>query len=326
MFRLFLALNLLFLNVYACKGGYDSCKQKLLDSNSIINQTLQLPITKNQRLVFTHITPHAKILKHDPFLSLYLLEDKKGFKYPFTFNNHLSSGYASVNYTIAIEGKIVKKQIGLNNFASFNEALYAPSILTNSCCALEGIVTPAGIIQKEYVQRFLQAKEMDYADIGIRVNDVNSFVQVSNTDPFMRDNPFKKDDCILELNSQKVKDSAAFMMDLLFSKIGTNQKVKIKRGAKVLELNVLSRKRYGGGFVSDTFLEQKGIYFDKDLVIVNYMNEDADYGLKVGDKLLQINGKTVKNQREIMNTMSSFKDSSSLLFERDSFQFFVQIN
>ena len=65
-------------------------------------------------------------------------------------------GVASVDEKIAIEGKVVKKQIGLNSFATFSEPLSAPALLLNSCCTLEGIVTSEGIIEKEYVERFLK--------------------------------------------------------------------------------------------------------------------------------------------------------------------------
>jgi len=169
--RLFLALNLLFLNLYACKGGYDSCKQKIIDSQTIKNCSLEIPVNKNQRLIYSKTTPKAKIIKHDPFLNLYLVQDLKGFKHSFKINSQPQLGYAAVNESDAIEGKIITKQVGLNSLAHFGEDIVYPSILTSSCCSLEGIVTPEGIIEKEYIQRFISSLSSDYSDIGIRVKD-----------------------------------------------------------------------------------------------------------------------------------------------------------
>ena len=124
-------------------------KLKINDSEAIKYQTLQIPVPNNQRLIYSKNIPNGKIIKHDPFLSLYLVKDREKFKHPFKINNHLSLGVASVNKKKAIEGKVVKKQVGLNSFATFSEKVYAPALLLNSCCALEGIVSPDGIIQKE---------------------------------------------------------------------------------------------------------------------------------------------------------------------------------
>jgi len=324
--RLFLLLNLLLLSLFACKGGYDSCKQKIIDSKTIQNCSLEIPVKKHQRLIYSKTTPKVKILKHDPFLNLYLVEDKKGFKYPFEINMRQQLGYGAVNETTAYEGKIVKKQIGLNSFAHFSDSIVYPSILTSSCCSLEGIVTPEGIIEKSYLKRFVKAKEVFYSDIGIRVIDEGKYVIVSAVDPYFKENPFKKGDCIVAFNGKKVINAAQLMQNILFSKLDSLEKVKVKRSKKFLNYRVKSYKRYGGGYISDTFLEQKGIYFDKELHITKVEKNFKNYGLRTGDKLLKVNGTNVSNQAELKAYIADFKDFSSLLLERDHFQFFVQIN
>ena len=326
MLRLFLLLNLFLLNLYACKGGYDSCKLKLLDSKAIHSNSIHLPIAKNQRLVYSKTTPKEKILKTDPFLNLYLVEDKKGFKYPFIINKNAPLGMASVNERDAIEGKITRAQIGLNSLALFSEVISYPSVLTNSCCSLEGIVTPEGIIEKDYINRFLHTKDTRYSDIGIRVKQSKKCVEVLSVDPYFLDNPFRQGDCIIELNSKKVTDAASFMKSVLFSKIGSKHKVKVKRDSKIYAFNLTSYERHGGGYLSDTYLEQKGIFFDNELNVVKIEREFKNYELKVGDKLLTVNGVRVHNKQELINYMSKYKDFSFLLIEREHFQFFVKIN
>jgi len=326
VFRLFLALNFLFLNLYACEGDFESCKHKTIDSEAILNQTLQIPVQNNQRLIFSTTTPNAKIIKHDPYLSLYLVEDTKKFKYPFRINMNLSMGTLGVDNSRVVEGKIVKKQVGLESFATFSEQLSTPSLLLNSCCALEGIVTPLGIIEKEYIDRFLKTKTVSYTDFGIKVKEVGSLVVVSSANPFAKDNPFKKDDIILELDGKKVKNSATFMRDMLFSQIGSTHSVKIKRGSETVVLSVISQNKKGGGFLSDTYLEFLGISFDKNLTITKIEKNAEHYGLKIGDKLLQINTRNVKNEQDISEIVDSSKKSVNLLFEREKFQFFMKLN
>ncbi len=325
MFRLFILFNLLFLNTYACQGGYASCKQKLIDSNSIVGDILTIPSSQKHRIVFAKCTPKQKVIKYDPFLSLYLVEDEDGFKYPFKINMNRSPATAALNETTSIEGKIVKEQVGLNYFAKYSEPLFTPAVLTESCCDLEGIVTNKGIIQKEYLQRFLNNKEVSYSDIGVRVNDINNTVVVSSIDPFFKENRFKKGDCILEFDGKKVKSGSILMRDILFAKNCTLHNLKIKRGSSVLEFKTLTQKRYGGGFLSDTFLESKGIFFDDDLKVTEIQKELKNYGVKVGDRLLQVNKTDVYSQDDVRENISEFEEFSFLLFERDGFHFFVHL-
>ena len=325
MLRLFVALNLLLLNIYACQGGYDSCIKKVKDSHTVRGKSLYIPVKKNRILVYSRTQPQGKILKYDPFLSLYLIEDKRKFPYPFDINMKLQLGSAMVTKSISREGKILKNQVGLNLLAKYSEPLLVPALLTSSCCSLEGIVTPRGIIQKEYIKRFLSSAKAEYADIGIRVKNDSGFVIVTASNPYLSDNPLKQGDCVLAYDGTKVRAASVFMRSVLFSKIGSRHKIKIKRGKKIMNLSVVSRKREGGGVVSDTFLEPKGIYFDSKLHIIKLSQHFLDFGLLVGDQLLQVNGVKVKNQEELLVYIEKFKDFSSLLFERKHFQFFVDI-
>jgi len=325
VFRLFIALNLLILNLFACQGGYDSCIQKVKDAGVISNNSLSIPVKNSKRLIYSLSKPEAKVLKHDPFLGLYLVKDMSEFAYDFDVNMHLQLGSAVVDTRRAIEGKILKNQVGLNTLATFSEKYKAPALLMSSCCSFEGIVTPKGIIQKEYIKRFLSNASAEYSDIGIRVKNHKRHVIVTASNPYMKDNFFKKGDILLELNGKKIDAASVFMREILFSKIGTKHRVKIKRDSKVMSLDAITQKRYGGGEISDTFLEYKGIYFDENMRIQKLSQEFKEYGLLVGDRLIQVNGTFVKTQAELRKYIEDFKDFSSLLFERENFQFFVNI-
>ncbi len=325
MFRLFIAFHLLFLNLYACKGGYTSCVQKAKDAKIMQQNSLFIPIKHDQRIVYSHKKPESTILKYDPFLSLYLIEDKKPFAYPYDINMRLQLGTAILNDKTAKEGRIVQHQIGLSFFGKYNQKLPAPAIISSSCCSLEAIVSYRGVIEKEYLQYFLKTKTALYSDIGIRVHDEKRLVLVDASDPFITNNPFKVQDCIVMYDNKKVRNAASLMRKILFSPLGSKHSVKVKRGVKFLTFKVQSRQRYGGGFLSDTFLEQKGIYFDEGLHVSSLNKKFQSYGLKIGDKLIQVNGVAVQNQNELRRYIENFKDYSSLLFERNKFQFFVNI-
>lgn len=326
MLKLLLAISLLFLNLHACKGGAESCRQKVSDSAAITEQRVQIPIQNNQLLIFSKTPPKEKILKHDPFLSLYIIEDTKKFKYPFKINNNLSLGVIGVDRNRAIEGKVVKKQLELESFATFNQPLSAPSLLLNSCCDLEGIVTERGIIEKEYIQRFIKIKNVSYGNFGIKVKDENSVVVVKESNPFTKSNQFMVGDIILELDTKRVKDSSSLMRNILFSPIGSTHNVKIKRDNKIVTLRAITQKRVGGGYLDEIYLELLGLSFDKKLFIIKIENKAQGFGLKIGDRLLQANTKNIKDADDIFEKTNTPKKSLNLLFEREHFQFFVKVN
>ncbi len=327
MLRIFYLLSIFFFTLEAaCSGGYNSCVEKIIDSHSIVKDTLQIPVSTHTRLVFSHTPPRAKILKHDPFLSLYLIEDAKGFAYPFKINNNLSLAKVSVNETKTIAGKILKRQVGLNSFATFSNTLVAPAVLTNSCCNLEGIVTPEGIIEIAFIERFLNTNNSSYGDIGIRLKDEKKGVIVTAVDPFIKNNPFHKGDRILFLDGKKGQSSASVMRNILFAPVGSAHEIKIQRASQTLDFRLTTTKRAHGGYMSDTFLEHYGWVFDNNLYITKMNAKAHNYGLKIGDRLLSVNGKSVKTQQDVLENIAYLKDYIALLFEREGFQFFVNVN
>lgn len=310
----------------ACEGGYESCKAKVRDLHAIQNGSLTLPLSDGKILIYSKNIPNAPIVKYDPFLSLYLVKAQKTTKYPFTINTHLALGNAAVNERFAIEGKITQQQIGLEKFARLNEVPFVPSLLLNSCCSLEGIVTPRGIIQKEYLLHFIESKEVAYGDIGIRVENTKEGIHVVFVDPFLPSNPFQKGDILLMLDDKKVSNASELMQKVLFSSPNSLHRVQVKRAGVVQNLNVTSQQRFGGGFLSDTFLEQKGLYFNEALEVVSVDLGRVKNGLLRGDKLIQINGIRVNTQEDVLRALSHSSQERNFLFQRDFFQFFVQIN
>ncbi|MFT7860713.1 MAG: PDZ domain-containing protein [Sulfurimonas sp.] len=324
-FRLFVLINLLALNLLACKNGYFSCIAKIKDSQTIQKDSLSIPIQGDKRLVYSKHTPNAKILKKDPFLNLYIIKDKKHFKYPFDINMRLQLGTAAVTDKTFQEGKVLKQQVGLNSLGRYSAKIKTPALIVSSCCALEGLLTPDGLIDKYYLKHFINSKSGRYGDIGIRVQDQGRCVKIIASNPYLKYNPLKRGDCVLAFDGKKIYSAAQLMKKILFSKVGSKHTIKIKRDGKVHSYKVTVKTRTGGGEISDTFLELKGIFFNKKLEIVKVNQEFQEYGLKLGDKLIQVNGVSIENQNELREYIENFKDFSSLLFERKNFQFFVNI-
>lgn len=67
-----------------------------------------------------------------------------------------------------------------------------------------------------------------------------------------------------------------------------------------------------------------GIIFDNSLRIIDINDSAKHYGLKIGDRLLQINFKDVLNFAQVKESISA--RPANLLFLRDGFQFFVKLD
>jgi hypothetical protein len=325
--RFFAALSFFTLSLMACQGGFDACIAKTKATCTFEGQTLEIPLSATQSLVYTPTPPKSgKILKYDPFLSLYLVTKNVRSKYYFTLNKHLSLGEASVTPKMAIEGKITRAQIGLNSLAKANEAFFAPSLLLNSCCFLEGIVTPRGIIQKPYIKRFIESKESRYGDIGIRLDIKSSLPHIVACDPFYKENPFEKGDILLEFEGKKIASASEAAEKILFAPIGSKQRIKVQRGSQILTFEVVVAQRFGGGVLSDTFLESKGIFLDDALRVVEVNKERLGSALAPDDRILGVDGTIVRTQQELRESLGKEQEGVNLLVERAGFQFFVRIN
>jgi len=328
VFLRLLILASLFINLYACQGGFDSCRDKVKDAHAIVKNSLFIPVSNHSRLVYSRTTINEKeVLKHDPFLSLYEVADTKPFAYPFIINNKSQNKIAFVTQNKSCQTKLLQREIGLNTLGKISQTLVNPALLTSACCTLEGIVTPYGVIEKAYLQHFLQSKEKEirYGDIGVRVAQNKHSVRVVAKDPFFQNNPLQKGDVIYRFDGEKISSAAYLMQKVLFCKVGSKHTVTYLREGKRYTTTLVADKRYGGGCISDTFLERKGLYFDKNLRLQKVGEHFRSYGLKRGDRLILVNGTRVKSQKELRSYIEKHHNIASLLFERNGFEFFVNI-
>lgn len=304
-------------------SAFNGCVKKVRYSHAITSSSLQLPLSQERLLIYsTKKLQHFE--KHDPFLSLYLVKNPKPYAYPFKILNKKSTSMAAVTSQHYFKTHISRHQFGLEKLALINTVVAAPSLLLSSCCSVLGLITPFGIIEKPYIEHFLDSGA-DYGDIGIRFDSKKNSPLVAQVDPFFRKNPFKVGDKIYAIDGKAVTSAREAMQKILFSKKGKKIEVAVLRQKRRYKITLFPKLRVGGGALSDTFLERKGLFFDDDLHLKTIKTDDLLLqGLKVSDRLLQVNTVPVYSFRDIRQALSGH-DEETLLFRRDGFDFFIKL-
>lgn len=319
MYRFLLLIQLFLFSALACPTSFTQCSDKYHDSVIEHNNTLLIPLNKTTSLLYTPTVPNLAYIKSNRLLGLYLLKDQNN-TYPYIFTLKTSDKLVSLSSQHLKELKLKSPQIGLDKFAYYQGA-NSLGILNDSCCTLHGIATSKGVIDKSYLEQFVESSESRYADAGIRVKNSSGKVIVRAVDPYFKHGVFKLGDEILYMDRKRVSSASELMRDILFSKVGTTHYFRVQRAGRNLPLKLTFTQRFGGGLLSDTFLERFGFYFDDDLVVTQSAQK-----LKVGDKIISINKKKIENmsmfRTEVMNTPYNI----TLLVERHGFQFFIELN
>jgi len=309
------------------------CAKKFKESSFNIANTTAFAVTQNSALLYSNKPIKSKYIKHDPFLGLYLVKTPKKMKYTFDIVPHSPKELCSISNEGEIYGKITKKQIGLNSPANFSSKGKRSSLITASCCQLNGVMTSLGhLIERDYIDRFLSMKKVDYADVGIRIKQGASRPIVKAADPFFPNNPFQEGDEIIKMDARPTKSASKLMKKILFSGSSKKHKFEVMRSGKRLILDVKSKERKGGGLLNDSFLEPMGITLDEKLNVVGVKKDStiANLGVHIGDKLLSIGKHRINSFSQVRSALSREQSGKNrkvlILFERKSFQFFIQIN
>jgi len=321
--HLFFFSFLFSLTLYGAPVDFRSCQLKYEVSSVQVSATQGFAVDKNFYIIYSKDKPSYKIIKRDPFLGLNLVQSPTPFKHLFKFYKHQPKKLASVSPFKVIEGKIIKEQIGLNELAKFSKITPVNSLITGSCCGIIGLVTPEGVIEKEYIRHFLESEKVEYSDMGIRLANIKG-IRVVEVNPFFQDSPFELNDVILYMDKKKASSAGQVSRDILFSKPGSLHHFIILRGEKKIKLQINGVDRNSGGKIPESFFGLFGLQLDEQL----FVKKDAPkYEIKKGDKLLSVMKKEVKNLEDIRKVLSLEKDSEEelvyLLFQREGFDFFI---
>ncbi len=280
------------------------------------------------RLILAPSRPQRSVKKYDSFLGLALIDDRSGFRYPYTFHSKSDKNIASIHAKGFIKGALEQEQCGLDTLGVFSTPLKTPSLLSDSCCSLVGMGTSRGVIDSYYIKHFLQynSNELQYGDAGIRLERRKNGLHVSEVDPFFPDQKFQINDQIIAFDGKKVTNLCSLRRSILFAKIASLHSFTIKRQGRLLHVRLKIQKRLGGGLMSDTFLERFGLHFDSKLCIASLTSKAAKMQLHVNDCLIQVNFHDVQSAKEIQKNLQKGDIDNALLFERQNFQFFIHIN
>ncbi len=311
---------------------FRQCYTKNKQSFVYFGDVRAVAVTKHLAVAYSQTKPKVPFVKFDPFLNLYLFSSKKTLK-PIHLKStkflKLGEWIAGMDDTSLYAGNFAKSGDVLDSFYLQNAKLDENSIISCLCCEVYGLGIGAGsFIGSEYIKRFINIKEIYYGDIGARFEKhANDFI-VKSIDPFYVNQLLNIDDKILKINGKKVTSLKQLNQTVLFAKPKSIIIIELLRGKNILKRSLVVRSRMGGGYLSDSFLEKKGIFFDDNMKInkISKKSFAKRSGLHVGDKLIQIDQKKIKNQNDVKEYLSSIKlKEVHLLFDRNDFQFFVKV-
>jgi len=306
------ALVVLFLGLSLYATDCAHCEGKFNEAFFTYNGVKALYIGNNQAI---SIKNPKKNYRYNPFLHLYLIEgvshtQSVSIKYPFAEEN---AGLFQKNKA-PVDTRLTK-QCALRKFAQSSQKAAPFSIFSGLCCDVLALSNASGaVIDAKYLNDFITRKSSIYGDIGVRFNEKLEAVHIN---PYY-ETGFQK--------GEKVTGESLCGLEekILFAK--PNSVLQIQSSTTTKRVKVFQRK--GGGFVSDTFLEQFGMQFDAKLTIT-YVSDNSlakQKGFKAGDRLLQIDDKAVQTHYDVRQYLTDMpKKSYNYLIERDDFQFFIRI-
>ncbi|MBL0686230.1 MAG: PDZ domain-containing protein [Sulfurospirillum sp.] len=335
MIRFIISFYFIFQALHAVDFTYPDfrqCYNKNVQSFVYFGNIRAVAITPNLAVAYSKTRPKIDYVKFDPFLNLYLFHSKKTLK-PAKLRStrllKLGEWIAGMDDTSLYVGNFAKSGVLLDSFHLQNGKLEANSIISCLCCEIYGLGVGSGtFIGSEYIKRFISNKNVYYGDIGVSFEKKAKNFVVKSVDPFYPKQSLHVADKILKIDNKKILSLKQLNQTILFSKPNSTINIEFLRGNKKYKKKLIVRSKIGGGYLSDSSLENKGIFFDKNLKIVKIKKNSfaQTSGLLVGDKLMQIDNKTVKNQKDVQVYISKLKSKDiQLLFDRANFQFFVKM-
>ncbi|MBX7491351.1 DUF7488 domain-containing protein [Helicobacter turcicus] len=343
-------LKIIIFGVFCCAYSsfaydFDACEKKAALSMERVGRTYGIAIESlgkqnpSKAVLFVYSPkqkPHGyKVLKHDPFVGMYLLESK-GTLEPINIKaiqkEILEDEMASINPKDSVSGKIATRMQSPIDFATLNTPTFQNSLISTVCDHTYGIgIGGNAFIEKAYLDRFVHSDEIYYGDIGVRVvqNSENA-VEVNIVDPFFQKNPFKFGDIIASVNEETITNLADFHRVVFDLKQGLSVPVQIKRDGVNMEVQVQVDRLRGGMLLPENFFSRVHIGVN-DNFMITYVGEEARDGferLRVGDKVLRVNQQTAPRGHDaIIRLLGEYPDEKQRwLISRDDFQFFVDVN
>ncbi|MCF6202018.1 MAG: PDZ domain-containing protein [Hydrogenimonas sp.] len=318
--RTLAAVLLLTIALYGVDNG---CFKFFPGSFKIVNGHTSFAVAKD-RFVSFKCPPDKKVVAEDRLKGLCLFEDRA--EKPLYLSDIEPPLY------ICPDKKVLK-----NPFKSYPYSIYAGELkmrpdhegaIFSGCCRLAAIFDGSGRWFGAKSIRKLLKNETIHGDIGARFVKQGDNVAVESVDPFLKVG-LMEGDIVFSVGSKKEPALRDVEVAIDSCKEGSSLKFVVNRGGSAANVDVKCFRRMGGGAISDTFLERFGMEFDHSLKIVRIEEGSILYkrGLRAGDRLLAIDGKSVKSEADVRDVLSRYATQKStpqnMLWERGEFQFFL---
>ena len=335
------------------QDDFNACFEKNLPAMVNVAGNGGIAITPNLIAVPKGETPVKNYVKFDPYLGLYLvasdvkLEPMKMADDNATKKSDWVSVTRDLNATVYGHVKAQAQALGELDVLTFD--VNGTGAVLSPCCKLRGIAVGGDkFVASRYLRHFAAYKDVYYGDVGAVFEEKDGKFYVKSVDPLGRGAAMMVGDEILSVNGDKFESLRELNERILFAKKGERLKFEIKRGDEVLRFGVAvsddavkkeqkaptkadkkavssDAKSQSTPQSSDAASVQKlyGITFDEKLIVksVDASSGAAKFGVRVGDKLIQVGQKTVSSRKEALSLLAK-GGGQNLLFRRNGFDFF----
>ena len=335
------------------QDDFNACFEKNLPAMVNVAGNGGIAIAPNLIAVPKGETPVKNYVKFDPYLGLYLVaSDAKLEPMKMSDDNATKkSDWVSVTHDLnaTVYGHVKAQAQALGELDVLTFDVNGTGAVLSPCCKLRGIAVGGDkFVPSRYLRHFAAYKDVYYGDVGAVFEEKDGKFYVKSVDPLGRGAALMAGDEILSVNGEKFESLRELNERILFAKKGERLKFEIKRGDEVLRFGVAvsddaAKKEQKASMKadkkaaasdakpqsipqsSDAASVQKlyGITFDEKLTVksVDANSGAAKFGVRVGDKLMQVGQKTVSSRKEALGLLAK-GGGQNLLFRRNGFDFF----
>ena len=314
---------------------FSQCYEKNKQSIVYFGTTRAVAISEKQAIAYSKEKPSVPYVRFDAFSHLYLFDSPKPLipvKLKLTSELKLGEWLVSMTDNSLVAVNASKIGTSGNDLFEFGGVGEVSSFVGGLCCEMYGLgIGDKFFIGSEALQHFIDGKSASFPELGVHVVDGNDSVIVDFVDPSFKGIQLKVGDKITMLNGKKASTIAEFTDALKMAKDLAKASAKIQRGDAWIEENIFESKQPTKKVPvpvpkKEKYLQNKGFTFDNDLKIreIKRGSFAEQSGLKVGDRLMQVDERPVTRVQEADAYLEkNHNRESSLLFDRDDFQFFV---
>ncbi|MGP1485688.1 MAG: DUF7488 domain-containing protein [Campylobacter sp.] len=337
------------------QDDFNACYQKSLKSMVDVGSSWGVALTANLIAVpKQNDMPINNYVKFDPFLGLYLVSSDKKLD-PIKMsdeNTTKKSDWVSVTSDINSTKYGHVKELGerLGDLDTLNFDVNSTGLLLSPCCNLRGIVVGSDkFVPNRYLRHFLSYPDVYYGDIGAVFHSLKGKYFVKSVDQLGRGKALMTGDEIVTINDETFADLRSLNERILFAKKGEILTFGVIRNGILEEIKIAVSDEQDDKNITKSdsnstnskdmamnlnltnttvdLFRARGMSFD-DKLVIKAVDEDSDaakFGIKAGDKLMQIDQKMVKSHKDVLDLIKDDEREYQLLFRRDNFDFFYKV-